>query len=121
MACVRSAVSSCSGRSDYISDKFDRLYALIGLGAGTLAVAVALATVDRQTPFVLLALLCGMLAAARLSGQTVGAAAVAILFHAYGEAGSSYALMLAALLALTGAAISLLRLSTKSAPRPARS
>ena len=63
----------------------------------------------------------GMLAAARLIGQTVGAAAVAILFHAYGEAGSSYALMLAALLALTGAAISLLRLGPKSATRPARS
>jgi len=63
----------------------------------------------------------GMLAAARLIGQTVGAAAVAILFHTYGEAGSSYALMLAALLALTGAAISLLRLTPKSAPTPARS
>ena len=63
----------------------------------------------------------GMLAAARLIGQTLGAAAVAILFHAYGEAGSSYALMLAALLAVTGAAISLLRLAPKSAPRPARS
>jgi len=63
----------------------------------------------------------GMLAAARLIGQTVGAAAVAILFHAYGEAGSSYALMLAALLALTGAAISLLRLGPKSATKPARS
>jgi DHA2 family multidrug resistance protein-like MFS transporter len=63
----------------------------------------------------------GMLAAARLIGQTVGAAAVAILFHGYGAAGSSYALMLAALLALTGAAISLLRLGPKSATRPARS
>src|SRR6516164_5602892 len=45
----------------------------------------------------------GMLAAARLTGQTLGAAAVAILFRAYGEAGSNYALAMAALLALTGA------------------
>jgi MFS transporter, DHA2 family, multidrug resistance protein len=62
-----------------------------------------------------------MLAAARLIGQTVGAAAVAILFHAYAEAGSIYALMLAACLALTGAAISLLRLAPGSASTPVRS
>ena len=62
----------------------------------------------------------GMLAAARLVGQTIGAAAVAILFRAYGEAGSNYALMLAALLALVGAAISLLRLGSDSVT-PARS
>jgi MFS transporter, DHA2 family, multidrug resistance protein len=63
----------------------------------------------------------GMLAAARLIGQTIGAAAVAILFRACGEPGSNYALALAACLALAGAAISLLRLGSKSAPRPARS
>src|SRR5262245_1699488 len=63
----------------------------------------------------------GMLAAARLIGQTIGAAAVAILFGAYGEPGSNYALALAALLALAGAAISLLRLGSKTAARPARS
>ena len=63
----------------------------------------------------------GMLAAARLIGQTIGAAAVAILFRAYGEAGSNYSLMLAALLALTGAAVSLLRLAPRSATTPARS
>jgi MFS transporter, DHA2 family, multidrug resistance protein len=63
----------------------------------------------------------GMLAAARLIGQTIGAAAVAILFRAYGEPGSNYALALAACLALGGAAISLLRLPSKSAARPARS
>jgi MFS transporter, DHA2 family, multidrug resistance protein len=60
----------------------------------------------------------GMLAAARLIGQTIGAAAVAIVFRAYGEAGSNYALVLAALLALVGAAISLLRLGSVT---PARS
>jgi len=63
----------------------------------------------------------GMLAAARLIGQTIGAAAVAILFRAYGEPGSNDALALAAFLALTGAVISLLRLGPTSATRPARS
>jgi MFS transporter, DHA2 family, multidrug resistance protein len=53
----------------------------------------------------------GMLSAARLLGQTLGAAAVAILFRAYGVAGPDFALGLAALLALTGAAISALRLT----------
>ncbi|HVN45545.1 MAG TPA: MFS transporter [Steroidobacteraceae bacterium] len=53
----------------------------------------------------------GMLAAARLIGQSIGAAAVAILFRAYGENGSSYALMLAAALALAGAALSTRRLA----------
>ena len=39
----------------YFSDKVDRRYALVGLGSGILAVAAALVTVDRHTPFVLLA------------------------------------------------------------------
>jgi MFS family permease len=39
----------------YFSDKVDRRYALLGLSAGILAVASALVTVDRQTPFYLLA------------------------------------------------------------------
>src|SRR5262249_22440690 len=41
----------------------------------------------------------GMLSVARLLGQTLGAASVAILFRAYGAAGSHLALYLAALLA----------------------
>ena len=57
MACVSLGGLFLQWPIGYLSDKFDRLYALIGLGAGTLAVAAALATVDRQTPFVLLALL----------------------------------------------------------------
>jgi MFS transporter, DHA2 family, multidrug resistance protein len=56
----------------------------------------------------------GMLAAARLIGQSVGAAAVAILFRAYGEAGSNYALMLAAALAVLGAGLSVRRLAHRS-------
>jgi DHA2 family multidrug resistance protein-like MFS transporter len=63
----------------------------------------------------------GMLAAARLIGQTLGAAAVAILFRAYGEEGSIYALAMAALLALTGAAISLLRLAPDPTARSGHS
>jgi len=63
----------------------------------------------------------GMLAAARLIGQSIGAAAVAILFRAYDDAGSNYALMLAALLAVAGAGVSLLRLAPGTTPRPAHS
>jgi MFS family permease len=57
MACVSLGGLFLQWPIGYLSDKIDRLYALIGLGTGTLAVAVALATVDRHTPFVLLALL----------------------------------------------------------------
>ncbi len=63
----------------------------------------------------------GMLAAARLLGQSMGAAAVAILFRAYGEAGPNHALMLAALLALAAAALSVSRLSPGDAARSERS
>jgi DHA2 family multidrug resistance protein-like MFS transporter len=55
----------------------------------------------------------GMLSAARLLGQTLGAAAVAILFRAYGAAGSNLALGVAAMLALTGALVSIFRLRTR--------
>jgi len=55
----------------------------------------------------------GMLSAARLLGQTIGAAAVAILFRASGAAGSNLALGAAAVLALTGAVVSSLRLRTR--------
>ncbi|HXW74044.1 MAG TPA: MFS transporter [Steroidobacteraceae bacterium] len=61
----------------------------------------------------------GMLGVARLLGQTVGAAGVAILFRAYGVGGSHLALFVAALLAVTAAAVSVLRLtghSTGAAP-----
>ena len=54
-------------------------------------------------------------------GASIGAAAVAILFRAYGDEGSNYALMLAALLAVAGAGLSLLRLAPDSASTPERS
>jgi len=60
----------------------------------------------------------GMLAAARLIGQSIGAAAVAILFRGYGEGGPNHALLLAALLALAGAGLSLLRLAPAPRSRP---
>jgi MFS transporter, DHA2 family, multidrug resistance protein len=63
----------------------------------------------------------GMLAAARLIGQSIGAAAVAILFRAYGEGGPVHALGLAALLALGAAGLSLLRLTRGNPPTPAHS
>jgi DHA2 family multidrug resistance protein-like MFS transporter len=53
----------------------------------------------------------GMLSAARLLGQSLGAASVAVLFRAAGPAGSNFALWLAALLALAGALVSLVRLT----------
>ena len=52
----------------------------------------------------------GVLSVARLLGQALGAAAVAIIFGAYGAAGSNIALWVAALLALTGAVFSAGRL-----------
>ncbi|HEX4387722.1 MAG TPA: MFS transporter [Steroidobacteraceae bacterium] len=60
----------------------------------------------------------GLLSAARLAGQTLGAASVAILFRAYAAAGSNLALCLAAALALAAAVVSLVRL--KSAPTEGR-
>jgi DHA2 family multidrug resistance protein-like MFS transporter len=52
----------------------------------------------------------GMLSTARLLGQTLGAAMVAILFSAYTGAGAHVALCVAAALALAGAVVSLVRL-----------
>jgi DHA2 family multidrug resistance protein-like MFS transporter len=57
-----------------------------------------------------------MLSTARLTGQSLGAASVAILFGISGAAGSHQALYLAALLALTGALVSAVRLTGKSEP-----
>ncbi len=53
----------------------------------------------------------GMLASARLLGQTLGAAGVAILFRAYPQSGSNVILWCAAAIALTAALISLARLA----------
>ncbi len=57
----------------------------------------------------------GMLGTARLLGQTVGAAAVAILFHAFPQKGSNIALFAAAAVALAAALVSTTRLAAKPA------
>ena len=56
MACVSLGGLFLQWPIGYLSDKVDRLYALIGLGLGTLAVSALLASVTGRTPFVLLAL-----------------------------------------------------------------
>jgi MFS family permease len=57
MACVSLGGLILQWPIGYFSDKVDRRYALIGIGAGVLAVAAILVVVDRQTPFLLLAVL----------------------------------------------------------------
>jgi MFS transporter, DHA2 family, multidrug resistance protein len=59
----------------------------------------------------------GMLAVARLLGQSLGAVGIALLFRAFGAIGSRYALWMSALLALIGAIVSSLRLSATSSER----
>lgn len=58
----------------------------------------------------------GMLNTARLLGQTLGAASVAILFHAYPGTGSNVILWFAAAVALAAALISLVRLTGSAQP-----
>jgi MFS transporter, DHA2 family, multidrug resistance protein len=58
----------------------------------------------------------GMLSTARLLGQTLGAAFVAILFHAYPRTGSNVILWFTAAVALAAALISMVRLT--GAPQP---
>jgi DHA2 family multidrug resistance protein-like MFS transporter len=60
----------------------------------------------------------GMLGTARLLGQTLGAAGVAILFRAYAERGANIALFIAAGMALTAAVVSSLRLVGGGTARP---
>jgi MFS family permease len=74
MACVSLGGLILQWPIGFLSDKVDRLYALIGLGAGTLAVTAALATVDRQTPFVLLMLLFAAFGGCAESLYAVGVA-----------------------------------------------
>jgi MFS transporter, DHA2 family, multidrug resistance protein len=57
----------------------------------------------------------GMLGTARLLGQTVGAAGVAILFRVYPERGADLALFAAAAIALAAAFVSLSRLAVPAA------
>ena len=59
----------------------------------------------------------GMLGTARLLGQSLGAAGVAILFRVHPQLGSNFALYAAALLALTAALVSMTRLTNDDGVR----
>ncbi len=74
MACVSLGGLFLQWPIGYTSDKIDRLYALIGLGAGTLAIAAVLATVSRHTPFLLLAALFAVFGGLAESLYAVGVA-----------------------------------------------
>jgi len=60
----------------------------------------------------------GMLSTARLLGQTVGAASVAIVFRAYPARGANLALLVAAAIALLAALVSTSRLTAKPVVAP---
>jgi DHA2 family multidrug resistance protein-like MFS transporter len=60
----------------------------------------------------------GMLATARLLGQTTGAVTTAVFFHVAGPASAPYALGTASVVAAVAAAVSLLRLKLAPRPRP---
>jgi len=60
----------------------------------------------------------GMLSTARLAGQTLGAAGVAILFRAYPATGSNLALSAAAALTLIAALVSMIRLTRSEGAPP---
>jgi len=55
MACVSLGGLFLQWPIGYFSDKVDRLYALIGLGAGIVTVAVFLTSANQMTPFLLMA------------------------------------------------------------------
>ena len=74
MACVSLGGLFLQWPIGYFSDKVDRRYALIGLGTGVLAVATALVMVDRQTPFLGLAVLFAVFGGLGESLYAVGVA-----------------------------------------------
>ncbi|MFI4891303.1 MAG: MFS transporter [Steroidobacterales bacterium] len=74
MACVSLGGLFLQWPIGYFSDKIDRLYALIGLGTGILAVAAVLVSVRHNTPFLLLALLFGVFGGLGESLYAVGVA-----------------------------------------------
>jgi MFS family permease len=74
MACVSLGGLFLQWPIGYFSDKVDRRYALMGLGAGILAVAAGLVWADRQTPFFLLAFLFAVFGGLGESLYAVGVA-----------------------------------------------
>lgn len=74
MACVSLGGLFLQWPIGYFSDKIDRLYALIGLGAGLLAIAAVLVSVQHSMPFLLIALLFGVFGGLGESLYAVGVA-----------------------------------------------
>jgi MFS family permease len=74
MACVSLGGLFLQWPIGHLSDKIDRLHALIGLGLGILAVAGALVCADQRMPFALLALLFGVFGGLAESLYAVGVA-----------------------------------------------
>jgi len=74
MACVSLGGLFSAMAIGYVSDKVDRLYALIGLGLGVIAVAAALISVDRRTPFALIGILFAIFGGLAESLYAVGVA-----------------------------------------------
>jgi MFS family permease len=74
MACVSLGGLFLQWPIGYISDKVDRLYALIGLGVGVLAIAAVLMTVDRGTPFALIGVMFAVFGGFAESLYAVGVA-----------------------------------------------
>ena len=74
MACVSLGGLFLQWPIGYFSDKIDRLYALIGLGVGILAVAAALAWADQRMSFAVLALSFGIFGGLGESLYAVGVA-----------------------------------------------
>jgi MFS family permease len=74
MACVSLGGLFLQWPIGYLSDKIDRLHALIGLGLGILAVAAVLVWASLRLPFALLALLFGVFGGLAESLYAVGVA-----------------------------------------------
>jgi MFS family permease len=74
MACVSLGGLFLQWPIGYLSDKIDRLHALIGLGLGILGVAAALVWAQHRMPFALLALLFGVFGGLGESLYAVGVA-----------------------------------------------
>jgi MFS family permease len=74
MACVSLGGLFLQWPIGSFSDKIDRLYALIGLGVGVVAVAAALVTVTSHTPFLVLAALFAVFGGLAESLYAVGVA-----------------------------------------------
>jgi MFS family permease len=74
MACVSLGGLFLQWPIGYFSDKVDRLYALIGMGTGIVAVAIVLTTFSRDTPFLLWAALFAVFGGLAESLYAVGVA-----------------------------------------------